>query len=206
MTGLVGTATAVLLDLQAGEIRAVQWYLRSEGAAHFQPFGDPPNVTEINESAGGSPPTIFLCHASEDRGYARWLRDILSSAGLTPWLDQEKLKVGNDWRAEIRRAIEVADFFVPILSANSVRKRGFINNELRQAVAAYRERPFGSAYILPVKREPCNVPPIQLDDTRQLSDIQWMEIPEGEAPAARRLVEAIWQHWGARGLLHNDRA
>ena len=70
MTGLVRTATAVLLDLQAGEIRAVQWYLRSEGAAHFQPFGGPPNVTEIDESAGGSPPTIFLCHASEDRTLA----------------------------------------------------------------------------------------------------------------------------------------
>ena len=49
------------------------------------------------------PLRIFLCHAREDKAAVHELHQKLKAAGFDPWLDAERLRKGQRWRAEIDR-------------------------------------------------------------------------------------------------------
>ena len=48
---------------------------------------------------------VFLCHSSEDKAAVRRVYDDIVSFGYSPWLDELRLLPGQDWKAEIRKAI-----------------------------------------------------------------------------------------------------
>jgi TIR domain len=77
---------------------------------------------------------------------------------LTPWLDDERLRGGQTWELEIKNAIKSCDFFVACLSSKSVNKRGFVQKELKQALAFVDEFPEGQVFVIPVKLEQCAIP------------------------------------------------
>ncbi|MGK7883804.1 MAG: toll/interleukin-1 receptor domain-containing protein, partial [Crocosphaera sp.] len=43
-------------------------------------------------------PQIFIAHASEDKPLVRELYSKLVGAGYKPWLDEEELLPGQNWR------------------------------------------------------------------------------------------------------------
>lgn len=145
-------------------------------------------------------PRVFLCHAKEDEARVIDLHKHLSASGLSAWFDKEnlKLKIGASWRDEIVKAIEESDFFALCLSRRSVSKRGFVQNEIRLAVEEWRHRPIGSVYLLPIRLEPCEIPRIELDATRTLADLQWIDIYEADDQAKSQLVAGIWAQWTQR--------
>ncbi len=120
-------------------------------------------------------PKVFLCHAKEDDPKVRSLYFRLRDFAIDPWYDKEKLTVGDRWEQEILQAIENTDFFAMCLSPRSVKKTGFIQREIKLAVKEYQRRPQQSAYLLPVRLEPCEVPSIKFDDVTTLSDFQWID-------------------------------
>ena len=136
-------------------------------------------------------PKVFLCHAKEDNSKVERLYFQLKEFGIDPWYDKEKLAVGDRWEQEILEAIENTDFFALCLSSRSVRKTGFIQREIRMAVKEYQRRPQQSAFLLPVRLEPCTVPKIKLDDTTTLSDFQWLDLFEEETSSLKRFAEGV---------------
>ena len=74
---------------------------------------------------------IFLAHASEDKDRVRDLYSKLVDHGFAPWLDEMQLLPGQNWQIEIAKAIRESDIFVACLSRISVRKRGYVQRELR---------------------------------------------------------------------------
>jgi hypothetical protein len=58
------------------------------------------------------PLSIFLCHSSGDKIAVRKLYHRLQNSGFDPWLDEENLLPGQDWRQEIPRAVRAADVFL----------------------------------------------------------------------------------------------
>ena len=47
---------------------------------------------------------VFLCHASQDKPIVRDLYQRLSAEGwIGPWLDEEKLLPGQDWKWKLRK-------------------------------------------------------------------------------------------------------
>ncbi|MGD9212253.1 MAG: toll/interleukin-1 receptor domain-containing protein, partial [Desulfobacteraceae bacterium] len=67
-------------------------------------------------------PRIFLAHSSIDKKLVRKLYQELKRQGLDPWLDEEDLLPGQNWRIEIKKAIRRCDFFIACLSKRSIRK------------------------------------------------------------------------------------
>ncbi len=112
---------------------------------------------------------VFLCHAAEDRRRARRLFARLRDDNLEPWLDESNLLPGSDWELEIKRALRSADAVVVCLSPGSVKKRGFVQREVRLAVAAAEEQPEGELFLFSVRLEPCDVP----DSLRRW---QWLDL------------------------------
>jgi len=90
--------------------------------------------------------TIFLAHASEDKEYVRRLYKELKDNGLEPWLDEVNLLPGVRWDDEIKEAIKKSRFFLACLSKHSVSKNGYVQKELRTALAELEQKSFNSIY------------------------------------------------------------
>ncbi len=56
---------------------------------------------------------VFLCHASQDKSIVRELQQRLADEGwIDPWLDEKKLRPGEDWRVSIAEAVETSDLVI----------------------------------------------------------------------------------------------
>jgi len=103
-------------------------------------------------------PQVFIAYGKEDEELARRLSEDLNRAGFSPWMDVRKLLAGQNWPRAIEAAIEISDFFVACFSANSVRKKGGFQSELRYALDCARQVPLDEIYIVPVRLDECAVP------------------------------------------------
>jgi formylglycine-generating enzyme required for sulfatase activity len=133
---------------------------------------------------------IFLAHAFEDKKSVRKLYVQLKEQGHQPWLDEEDLLPGQNWRIEIPKAIRECDFFIACLSEHAIQKQGYMHKEFRVALDVYAEKPPGSIYLIPLKFDDCEVPDIQLPQHgTNLRDIHWLDYwkPDGLA----RLLKVI---------------
>jgi hypothetical protein len=140
------------------------------------------NVSMISSTENPPKPKIFLCHAHEDQDAAQELFNRLKDFGYDPWMDKECLLPGQNWDFEIRKAIKNTDFFLVLLSARSVEKRGYVQKEFKIAIDNLMEIPEGQIYLLPVKLDDCLVP-------SQFSTYQWVEL-HGES-GFERIQKAI---------------
>src|SRR4051812_50034664 len=105
-------------------------------------------------SAGNTPlvphPSVFLSYASEDRAAARALRDALLAIGLEVWYDENELAGGDAWDQKIRRQIRDCDYFMPMISATTERrKEGDFRREWRGAGRGAREKGGGAVVFFP---------------------------------------------------------
>lgn len=113
----------------------------------------------INDSAGNRRKLrVFLCHASSDKEIVRDLYRRLKDQLIEPWLDEEDLVPGQDWKLEIKKAVRSSDLVVVCLSKQSVSKIGFVQKEIKYALDVADKQPEGSIYIIPTKLEECDVP------------------------------------------------
>jgi formylglycine-generating enzyme required for sulfatase activity len=112
---------------------------------------------------------VFLCHASEDKAIIRGLYQNLTDEGVDVWLDEEKLLPGQDWKAEISKALRNTNAIIVCLSNQSVLKEGFVQKEIKIALDIADEKPEGTIFLIPAKLEDCAVP-------ERLSGIQYVEL------------------------------
>ena len=144
-----------------------------------------------------SKPKVFLCHAIEDKKQVDILHDYFEKNEIETWYDKNDLKIGQMWKEEIFEAIEKTDFFAVCLSSRAITKKGFIQNEIRTAIAEYRNRPFRSPFLLPLKLDNCQIPKIRLDSTTLLSDLQWLNVFDKNwnvVPDLSTQIKEIWNN------------
>lgn len=133
---------------------------------------------------------IFLAHAKEDAVAVKHLYKRLKQEGFHPWLDEEDLLPGQNWRAEIPKAIKQSDVFIACLSKQSISKRGYVQRELRMALNAWADRPPGETYLIPLRLDECKIPELRQEEYGiNLQDAQWVNI--FEADGFERLIKGI---------------
>lgn len=129
--------------------------------------------------------TVFISYAREDARYAERLYMDLRKAGVDAWLDTKRLLPGQDWRAEIRRVIHEAAFFIAITSANSLNKRGFVQSEMRRALRTLDEVPAGQSFVIQVR----------LDETvpqeEVLQSLSWIDLFPNYERGLERILAAL---------------
>ncbi len=101
---------------------------------------------------------IFLCHSSGDKEKVRELHRQLLSDNFKPWLDEEDLLPGQEWRSVIPKVVRASDIVLVCLSNGSVSKTGYVQKEIVFALDVADEKPEGITYIIPVRLEECNIP------------------------------------------------
>ena len=130
----------------------------------------------------GKGPVIFISYAKEDAGAAQRLYGDLQRLGAVPWMDTQDLRAGDDWKRAIRHAIEECDFFLALISANSVSKKGYVQKELREAIEVLDRVPEGNRFLLPVRLDDCHV------SVDRLRDLQWVNLFQARWAAGIREI------------------
>src|SRR4051812_27254357 len=96
-------------------------------------------------------PSVFISYASEDRIAARALRDALAATGLEVWHDENELSGGDAWDQKIRSQIRDCDYFMPMISAaTEKRKEGYFRREWRLAAERTLDMADDVMFLLPV--------------------------------------------------------
>ena len=126
------------------------------GGAHRDGSGGAKDVFSAARAPG--PLRIFLCHASPDKPAVTELYDRLLAAGFDPWLDRKKIKFGQDWRQAIRLAIENSDLILVCLSNRSLKRDGYLQQEIEDVLNVADRQSAGKIFVIPLRLEDCEVP------------------------------------------------
>ena len=116
-------------------------------------------------------PLIFLSYAREDEARVVALYDSLAAAGYKPWLDIKDVLPGERWELTIEQALQQAGAILICLSPNSVRKRGWVQREIRRAGKRAEAMLDDDIILIPVRLEPCDLP-------RSLAEFQAVDLFE----------------------------
>lgn len=104
------------------------------------------------------PMRVFISHASTDKQMVRSLYNQLRSKGLTPWLDEEDLLPGMNWKIEIERAVRESDVVLVCLSQRALKRTGHLQKEIDVALEIANERAEKGTFLISVRFEECEVP------------------------------------------------
>ncbi len=117
---------------------------------------------------------IFISYAREDSEIARRVYGDLKVQGLRPWIDSEDLLPGERWKPRIREEIRASDFFLLLMSSNSVNKRGFVQREVRHGLKILEEVPEHAIFLIPARINDCR------PTHESLQEINWVDLfPSG---------------------------
>jgi hypothetical protein len=143
---------------------------------------------------------ISYAHYPADQSVARRLHGDLKRHGIEPWLDEIDLMPGRVWRDEIGEAIRASDYFIALLSRQSLNKRGYVQRELKAALTVLGEMPHGTTFLIPVRLDDCS------PTNPRITKLQWLNLfPDYEAGLPRLLRALDVEDPGSSASVGRDR-
>ena len=136
---------------------------------------------------------VFLSYHRENAEEVSKLRDALIAAGETVWWDRDILP-GEDRSAGDApgNAGQLRGPAVPVPRRCGGPSRPS-NREILDAIDIYRECKTGEIFLIPVRLNECEIPPIEIDATRTLERLQHVDLfpPASFNSGVTRLVQAL---------------
>lgn len=130
---------------------------------------------------------VFISYAKEDGKVAKRLYDDLKEAGVQPWMDKVDLIPGQNWKVMLNQAIQGSDFFIALLSAKSVVKRGYVQKEFNYALEVLERIPPHEIFVIPVRLDSCKIP------YEKLRDIHWVDLFDDYDEGLKAILRALGQ-------------
>ena len=128
--------------------------------------------------------SVFLCHASEDKGYVRRVYNDLRNNGQLPWMDEAEITAGQSIVDAVDNALGRADVFIFFMSEVSVEKP-WVKKEWNSALM--RRLADSNLLFIPALIDDVSVPPI-------LSDLRHVRFFENYYIAFEELHRAVQTH------------
>jgi hypothetical protein len=104
------------------------------------------------------PLRVFLCYSPNDQPAIRKLYRRLISEGFNPWLDEENILPGQDWRRATENAVREAESILVCLSAQPVTKEGFLQQDIRRILQMADKQHDEAIFLIPVRLDDCTIP------------------------------------------------
>lgn len=123
---------------------------------------------------------IFISHSSQDKPFARRLRDEIQKRGLRVWLDEAEVRVGQSIPEEIGRAVESSEVFCILISQRSSRSP-WVTRELNAFLPRMISK---GGVILPCKLDDAPTHPL-------LADIKYADFSESYQKGLTALLNGI---------------
>ncbi len=105
-------------------------------------------------------PSVFLSHSSKDKFFARKLAERLTEHGVTVWIDEAELRIGDSLVEKISSAIHQSDYVAAVLSHDSVNS-SWVQTELK--LAMNKEIAGKRIVVLPILIDRCEIPAFLAD-------------------------------------------
>ncbi|MDP3683833.1 MAG: toll/interleukin-1 receptor domain-containing protein, partial [Ignavibacteria bacterium] len=134
------------------------------------------NVTSLSTA-----PTLFLCHASEDKPFVDKLVNELDRHAYYAWYDKREIFVGDSIVEKINDGLKSADYLIVVLSSKSVNKP-WVKRELNSSIM--RQLSSESILILPILIEDCEIPKL-------LNDIKYADFRLSFKVGVNELIGSI---------------
>ncbi len=128
---------------------------------------------------------IFISYAREDSEVAKRIYGDLMGAGYDPWLDSEQLVPGENWKLSIGKALRQSELVLALLSHRSLNKRGFVQREVKQALALLEEIPGDQIFVIPVRLEEC------VPSNVMLAELHWIDLFPDYESGCRRILRLL---------------
>ena len=130
-----------------------------------------------------APIEVFVSHSSKNADFISRLNCVLTDHKVKSFVSKANIRGAQQWHDEIGIALKRCDWFVLVLSPQSVRSR-WVKHELIYALQAsrYRER------IIPVLYRQCDTDALSWT----LSSIEWIDFRGDFDEACKQLLQ-IWQ-------------
>ncbi len=126
-------------------------------------------------------PSLFLCHASEDKPFVDKLVAELDRYACYAWYDKREIFVGDSIVEKVNNGLEEADYLIVVFSPQSVNKP-WVKRELNSSLM--RQLSSKNIIILPVLKEKCEIPPL-------FKDIKYADFTISFEDGIRELIMAI---------------
>jgi len=97
----------------------------------------------------------FISHSTKDKPFVRKLAADLVAQGVKVWLDEQQILVGDSIPEKIAQGLAESDFFILVVSHNSVAS-GWVKKELSNALVQEIER--RKVTVFPVKLDDAAIP------------------------------------------------
>jgi len=98
---------------------------------------------------------VFISHSLQDKKFVKMLALKLNEDGIQTWTDEKELAIGDNIAEKINSAISKTDYFIVVLSKNSVNSK-WVNFEL--SATRLNEISKDQNIILPILIEDCEIP------------------------------------------------
>lgn len=130
-----------------------------------------------------APSEIFISHSSKNPSFVSRLEQVLTAHGLKSFMSKTGIRGAQEWHDEIGTALRRCDWFLLILSPQSVRSV-WVKRELIYALQEnrYKER------IIPILYRNCDQDALSWT----LSAIEWVDFRKDFHQACEKLL-SIWR-------------
>ncbi len=126
---------------------------------------------------------VFLSYASQDAEAAGRLCEALRAAGIEVWLDQDALRGGDAWDAQIKKQIHECALFLPLISVHTnERIEGYFRREWNLATHRLLDMAHDAAFLMPVVIDGTHEADARVPE--EFLRAHWTRLPGGEVPPA----------------------
>lgn len=133
---------------------------------------------------------LFIGYSSEDKKFAQYIHDCLDRiVQIQPYLAEEYLNYGEDWKIRIMNELDNSDFMVILLTDSGTRSQ-MVNQEVGYAFAL-RKRLRRSLPIIPISRSQTNLKGFI---TKDATDIMFLDRFNYSEDVIANIIFAIRRH------------
>lgn len=138
----------------------------------------PKLVYDLSVETNASSELIFISYASPDKARVVPIFEWLESNGYEAWMDVKRLKPGQNWDFEIKRALDKSTFFLAVISNASYDRRGYLQREIKIALDKLNEKLVDDIFIIPFLLDDDVPIPEQLKSIQAVrtSDPHWQDL------------------------------
>jgi len=126
---------------------------------------------------------VFISYSSKDSSTAKNIAEMLRDNGIEPWLAEDQILPGDKISEKIQKAIKGSEYFVVLLSQNSLKSK-WVSTELGAALSKAAGKT-GSRII-----------PVILDDVQlptDIRDILYIDLRQNFKDGIEKVVSAVSQ-------------
>ncbi len=120
----------------------------------------------------------FISHSTMDKPFARQLAVDLVAAGVKVWIDEQRIVVGDSIPEKVAQGVAESDFFIVVLSKNSVASP-WVTKELNHAL------------VKEIERRRVTIYPVRLDDAAVPETIKEKKYADFSISYAKGLEELL---------------